>query len=118
MARRKPQSQPVATPIDAERRYRWLGRWLLACEPGSPAAALSAQVRAERDRLDRAGLPIVDRLSALERFLDGLGVLDQASAFADRFQLAALRHDATGGASRRSWHRGAPSVHNEPQQKE
>jgi hypothetical protein len=74
-------------------RYRNLARLLMASEPSSPAAALSARITAERDRLDRAGAPLPDRLAALEDFIAEL----RLSKYAER-HLAHLRR-----ATEASW---------------
>jgi hypothetical protein len=90
MGRREPSNNAlsVAERADAEaaaldRRYRRLADYGMAADPPWPP---SASIRAERDRIDRAGGPIAARVRRLERFVDDLGVLDDASAFADRFR--------------------------------
>ncbi len=67
-----------------ERRYRWLGRWLLNVEPVGTAKELGDRIRLERDRLDKTGKGIAKRLAGLESFIDSLGELERASSFADR----------------------------------
>jgi hypothetical protein len=66
-----------------DRRYRRLAFYGAASDPEWP---VSVSIRTERDRIDRGGGPISDRLRRLERYVDDLGVLDEASAHVDRYR--------------------------------
>ena len=69
-----------------EDRYRWLGRrFLVVVGLGSDGAAVCERVLAKRDRIDRSGQPIGERLATLENYLASERLLDIASRFADRY---------------------------------
>ena len=66
------------------RRYRWLADYLMASMPDTPAAEIHRAMGAERDRLDATNSSIAHKLTELEGFLAGRGLLVAAGAFADR----------------------------------
>lgn len=53
----------------------------MASEPNSPAAALSARIRAEADAIERRGGSPERRLAALWAFLDELGLRDEGERY-------------------------------------
>ena len=85
MGRRVASVEAAAEGPSAEWRYRWLGRFLMASEPGSQAALISERIRDEKRRLDASDKSLADRLGELEARLASEGLLEPA----DRW-LAAL----------------------------
>lgn len=86
MARRKrtaPSAEPTGPGL--ERRYLWLRRFMLAAEPGSAAADVADAIRDRCRRLDARRMSAAERVAELEAYLAELGVLEQATAFVDRF---------------------------------
>lgn len=63
-----------------ERRWRWLGRFLLT---GAATPDVMARLQAHRERV--RAWPVAERVAALEGQLDAEGILEQAGAFAARF---------------------------------
>ena len=84
---------------EAEGRFRDLSRFLMASEPESSAAALSAAIRAEAATLSRRTMTDTDRLDALRRFIDRMGLLDEADRFADRLACFRSRLNRSTGPS-------------------
>ena len=90
MARRKP-----GEPVAAQRRaFRRVGSMLMASDPVHP---FSGRLCAERDRIDRLGLPAAEALDALIAFAGEHGYGGQARRVADR-ALAAPSWEAGRGA--------------------
>ncbi len=84
MAVRRHQTQPVNAEADAARRFRAMGRFLMAAEPGSPAAVLSSRIRTEVEALERLPLSHSERLQRLSDFLDHLEPLATGSTLTGR----------------------------------
>jgi hypothetical protein len=89
MGRREPSTNCLSAAelreAEAEALERGYGRMAMYGAAADPEWPVSVSIRAERDRIDRAGGPIAVRLGRLESFLDDLGVLGEASAHADRY---------------------------------
>jgi hypothetical protein len=91
---RRVTTQPDFDGKEIERRWRMLsGIHFLdprtyALDPVNPvdpgAAALAKSIRERVVALDAGGAPLGDRLSALESFLDELGVLADAEAYLEQ----------------------------------
>jgi hypothetical protein len=80
-----------------ERRFMWLSRYGIACEPDTVGGRMHLAIIAERVRLDRKGGAMASRLAALRAFLRKHGWLDGAERFVD--QLDAARARRTKGSS-------------------
>jgi hypothetical protein len=80
-----PPADAGITAEGLERYYVWLGRYLLNGEPDSVAAGTYERIGQRRERLNASQRPVEERITALEAFMDELGVLDAARRFAGRF---------------------------------
>lgn len=66
------------SPLDAERDFRRLRSLLMASEPNTPAAGLSARILAEADAIGKRGGSPERRLAELWTFVDALGLHETA----------------------------------------
>jgi hypothetical protein len=89
--RRKSEAVVADGTADLERRYGWLARYGVACEPDTPGASMHLAIMAECGRLDRKGGAMASRLGALRAFLDKQGWRADAERFVDQLDAARAR---------------------------